>query len=693
MATVYQFQDCFNGSNVFRFGGSLPGLTTGSTYNISGGYDFIGCATVVIENGSGPLYESNGVTFTLVTSCGDSSCNESKRSAILSKCSDGTILNALVVENGAFVGAAYLYNGECYEFVEFSECPDDITCPDLGQRSYYNCDFCVPTPTPTPTPYPTPSITPTLSPTPAVCSYSNFCLNTTFSSLSAYSGNYTTSTVYNNRLTYTGDGINTGYIYYFTSSTENYWCLSTSLGGSCLLRGASPCYSLCPDLSSNIFTSGVCPPAPTPQPDCDLFDFEAYFDCNFVVTPTPSRTPNCDDVNFDLILLTPTPTPSINCFNKDINYEFFSSSSTPTPTPTPTPTGAITRNIPVGGSVTFEIVNENFSCASVKVLADCNDGQQFYTNDSLIFNGIPVVSGSTFSALINGNYRCLRYIKDDPNLSSNSNVDNIISMYGNCSQCVIPISTPSPTPTQTNTPTLTMTPSPSPEINVVFVYESCSPIGTNSKPTQIIQTLKSSVASTAEEIFKDENGVCWTYNGKYQNTYIAPENVLVLEYTGDYFQNTPSQSPFGTCEECQTFKPAYEIKITNECQSSLSSYTISGGTVGDVIKIRARFVGVLTKLSGNFTRSELYLTSVGLGCNSVEFSNCYTDSDLHSFDIYTDCTVIMPSDTITLTTVADIVNSKSNGVLTVSVISVNNKVVNGISTNGCINSVSRSGNC
>jgi hypothetical protein len=307
---MYQFQDCSNGSNIFRFGGALPSLSTGSTYYITGGYDFVGCATVVVFDGSGPLYESNGIIFTVVANCGSSVCDDSKISAILSKCSDGSILNALVNESEAFVGAAYLYNGECYEFVEFSECPDDIICPDLGNPTYSNCSFCISTPTPTPTPYPTPSITPTVTTTPDVCGYNDFCLDTTFYSLSAYSGTYSAISNYNDRISYSGNGESSAFIYYFTSSTESYWCLSTSLGGSCLLRGASPCYSICPDLSSNIFTVGVCPPEPSPEPDCDLFDFEAYFDCNFVVTPTPTPTPDCDIVDFNIIVsgipLTPT---------------------------------------------------------------------------------------------------------------------------------------------------------------------------------------------------------------------------------------------------------------------------------------------------------------------------------------------------------------------------------------------------
>jgi hypothetical protein len=313
----------------------------------------------------------------------------------------------------------------------------------------------------------------------------------------------------------------------------------------------------------------------------------------------------------------------------------------------------------------------------------------------LIFNSIPIVSGTTFSALINGTYYCVKYLRNDQNLSSNSSVDQIISIYGNCNQCVVPVVSPTPTPTNTLTPTTTSTPTPTPDVDVVFVYESCSPIGTNTKLTQIIQTSAATVVTITERIFKDENGICWTYKGKYSDDYIAPENVFVINYEGNYFTNTPSQDSFTTCEECQTYTPPYRIVRTNNCDSSLSSYTISGGSANDVIQVRARFIGQLKKLSGNYTKAELYLTSLGLGCNSSIISSCFTDSDLHSFDIYTDCTITMPSDTITMTTVADFVNSSSLGVgsVTVSIISINNKVVSGISTNGCKNSVSRAGNC
>lgn len=65
---VYQFEECNNPSNVFRYENVPGSLTLGSTYEITGGAGFNGFATVVTETGSGTLYPSAGVTFTL-SSC------------------------------------------------------------------------------------------------------------------------------------------------------------------------------------------------------------------------------------------------------------------------------------------------------------------------------------------------------------------------------------------------------------------------------------------------------------------------------------------------------------------------------------------------------------------------------------------------------------------------------------------------
>ena len=517
------------------------------------------------------------------------------------------------------------------------------------------------------------------------------------------------SSVYNGKNTYIGDGLSYGIIYYYTSLTESYWCLSDTLGGTCLLQGASPCYYVCPDLSPNVFTEGACPPTPPVPIDCTILDFNAYFDCEYYPTPTPTLPLNCDVVNFDFLVsqipVTPTPTP--NCVGKSIEFTIQNVTPTTTPTPTPTPTTPILRNVNVAGSATFEILDEEFSCASTKVLIDCNTYEELYTNDPLIISNVPIVIGTTILLLINGVYRCVIYDRNDENISSNSNVDSIIQIYGLCGDCSVPTSpTPTPTITPTPSPTTYQTPTPTPTTTLtptltptttpigVYVYQSCSLIGLNTKPNQIIQTIKSSIPTITENIFKDTNGDCWFYVGRYDSNYIAPITVISSSYQGDYFINSPILT-YTTCEVCQTVTPVntYKIERTNgTCPSSLSSYLISGGKSGDVLVVRARFLGQISKTSGNFTRADLYLTG-GIGCSSQVSSGCYTDSISHFFNITTQCTFTIPSSTITLTTNADMVNSSPNGTLTVEIMSVNGNAVSGVSISGCVNSVIRAGVC
>ena len=592
MSKIVQFQDCTNGSNIFRFGG--PGIpdVIGNTYYITGSTEFEGCATIVSGFTTGTLYNSLGVTFTQVPTCADSLCPRTAlTAALLTKCSNGEVLYANVDEDTAFVGAAYLYNGECYSFVEFSG-PGG---PNFGEPDFDNCILCVPTPTPTNTPQPTPTNTPTVSASPSACTYSDFCLYTTLPAFSGYNGNYSLAGTYNSKNYYSGDGTTYAVIYY----TSQYWCLSTSLGGSCLLRGAYPCRSQCPDISATDFTGGICP-TPTPTPiDCSTFDFNAYFDCDWEPIPTPTPSVDCDDVNFllDSIGVTPTPSPTGNfCSGVGISFSL-SGYNASTPTVTLTPSVTLTKTVAIGGNVTFEMLDETFSCVSVKVFTDCQDGQEYYTSDSLSFSGIPVTIGMTISANVNGQIRCVTYTRDDSNLSSNTNIGNIIQLYGSCGGCTtIPTATPTttttptntpsstggvtptvtpsatatpsqtatngttppPTPTQTksptatNTPTQTITPSPSVTPNFLYVYQSCNRIGGGRGTIiQVIQTQPVSFPIAVNEVFKDNDANCWYYVGRFNTSYIPSAKVTPINFGGNYFTGVPTQT-YTDCVTCAT---------------------------------------------------------------------------------------------------------------------------------------------
>jgi hypothetical protein len=539
------------------------------------------------------LYNGSGISFTQTASgCADSICpNVSNRAALLYKCSDGSVFYATVKEDTSFVGGVYLYNGECYSFVEFSG-PGG---PDMGDPDYEDCLSCSPTPTPTSTPRNTPSPTPTVSATPPACESTEFCFTTTLPSLSGYSGNYSIAGSYNTKYYYSGDGTNFGVIYY----TGNYWCLSDVLDGDCFLRGSFPCNSNCPDIAANDYSSGICP-TPTPTPvNCDIFNFNAYFDCDWEPLPTPTPSIGCDDVDFTIqtIGVTPTPTPTSDSCNL-VAVSFSMSGYTPatTPTITLTPSVTLTRTVDVQGRVTFPMLEETFSCVSVKVLTDCQSGEEFYVTDDLTFRGIPAIIGTTLLVDLNGGYRCVSYIRDDSNFSSNSNVGEVVQLYATCEYCSIiptptptvtttptttpsstqtptpsvtaspsvtpsqtatvgttpPITpTPTHTPTKTQTPTPSITPSPSATPNYVYVYQSCSPIAPNVLNTQMIQTQVVSFANQPGAIFKDLLGYCWTYIGRFDSTYIAPPSVITVTYEGNYFNGSLSLT-YPDCITCET---------------------------------------------------------------------------------------------------------------------------------------------
>lgn len=282
-----------------------------------------------------------------------------------------------------------------------------------------------------------------------------YCINGT----GTYDGNYGLGPApYNSKDYYTGDTLPTYYI--FSSSTSNSWCLSTYLGGPCLLFGKSPCVSACPDLCDDFFGPGPCvTPTPTPTSVCDI-DFDAIFDC--AVTPTPTPTPSVTPT------LTPTPTPTQTnpCGGLSVVVSAISISPTPTPTPslTPTQTPDITRPCNFTGKVKFNTIDDFLRCANSKRFRECTNGFLFHSNDVILdpIGNLPSL-GVVYRANINGDSVCVVY---DGIVENISGADNVVLLEtiglestGACSNC-FPIQSQTPTPTPTNTPTPTPTASP-----------------------------------------------------------------------------------------------------------------------------------------------------------------------------------------------------------------------------------------
>jgi len=600
---VVQFQNCDNGDFFFRFGSGLPTLTVGEVYNITNSLDFVGCATVVANTNAGPIFDATSVIFTLTSGCGDIVCPRTpQRNALLIKCSDKTVHYFMVDEDTAFEYAAYIYNNECYYFKEFSG-PGG---PYVGSPLFDNCELCVVTPTPTPTLPPTPSITPTVTPTVPVCPYSDFCLRTNWYPISTYNGQYSAGAPYNGRLTYSGDS--GGVVYYFTSVTESYWCLSATLGGSCLMKGATPCPSTCPDLDSSYFFPGTCPtPTPTPS-DCGM-NFVAYFDCDWEPIPTPSLTIPAEDLaiamKYSEIDPTPTPTPFCNVMVDWYLTPYLPPSPSPTPTITPTPVF-----VAIAGRATFELLSQGFNCVDVKKLELCppSNGVILYTSDPLQFVGSPISIGTYFLSTINGTVICAKYVGNTTAISSNATVSNITGVFGSCGGCL-----PTPTPTNTTTPTITPSITPTKTITPTITQTpTTTPVLTSTPTTTVTPTITKTPTQTPTSTVTPTIGASPTPSSTATSTPNAtttPTNTPTITPTRTQTPTpsvtvTPTITPTITATVTKTATPTPTITPSPcyDCYQYLINVPSLGGTY---LFNYVACNGVPTSISVNGGRSQI----------------------------------------------------------------------------------------
>jgi hypothetical protein len=67
----------------------------------------------------------------------------------------------------------------------------------------------------------------------------------------------------------------------------------------------------------------------------------------------------------------------------------------------------------------------------------------------------------------------------------------------------------------------------------------------------VIQTQVVSFANQPGAIFKDTQGYCWTYIGRFDSTYIAPPSVITVTYEGNSFDGSSSLT-YVDCITCET---------------------------------------------------------------------------------------------------------------------------------------------
>jgi hypothetical protein len=313
---------------------------------------------------------------------------------------------------------------------------------------------------------------------------STYCINNT--GLVGADDNYITGGTYNGKTYWTGQ--TSGWTIYYSTGATSYWCLSDTLGGTCYLTGKYPCTSSCPDLSSVYVFSGMCPtPTPTPTQNCDVLDFTALFDCEYIPTPTP--TPSAS------VTPTPTITPSSTNFCSIIGIDASGYTYTPTPTPTPTVTPTkyntknkkailpfysdlITRNCPLYGFANYSAITGQIICPGSLKFQDCYNGDFYYCNNvtgkptGYQFELFSVYGASVTVSGIASN-KCIFYVGIDYNHGNINDINILSGSYGysysgDCVYCQIaltptptqsPTHTPTPSITQTHTPTHTPTPS------------------------------------------------------------------------------------------------------------------------------------------------------------------------------------------------------------------------------------------
>ena len=387
---------------------------------------------------------------------------------------------------------------------------------------------------------------------------STYCISNT--GLVGADDNYISGGTYNGDTYWTGQ--TSGWTIYYYTGVTNYWCLSDTLGGSCYLTGKYPCVSSCPDLSSIYVFSGIClTPTPTPTQNCDVLDFTALFDCEFIPTPTP--TPSAS------VTPTPTITPSSTNFCSIIGIDASGYTYTPTPTPTPTVTPTqfdsnsfsrrlfysedIVRDCDGSGFAVFSAITGQIICPGSLKFQDCYNGDFYYTNEFVLPDGLVLQPQGVYGAFLNGDRVCVAYIENTDNspthiLTFREKIYGYI-YDGDCILCQLE-TTPTPTPTMTSTstptPTMTKTPTQTPT-QTTGLPPSSTPTNTptmTKTPTQTpTQTPSSTPSCSNDSLERVSTG------GFYQPEWIVPDNsgnYFVSDNTGGvkYFIPPTSSQPF-----------------------------------------------------------------------------------------------------------------------------------------------------
>jgi len=365
---------------------------------------------------------------------------------------------------------------------------------------------------------------------------------------------YVQSGTYNSKSYWVGQ-LNGLFIYFDNVNTQ--WCLSDSLGGSCLLSGHSPCYESCPDISNNHFVPGPCPtPTPTPTSPCNI-NYDIVFGCDTGTGSTPTPTPTLSSTP----TLTPTPTNICSSVSVDATITVTTPTPTPTPTQTPTPSSPVVRPCNFTGDVTFNTLDDLMVCPQSKQFQDCFNGVMYYSTGLITTpSGGTLEQYMVFEALVDGVSKCISYVGDNNEIIGINNIELRqgpfgYSNLGDCLTCsTVDQPTPTMTPTLTSTPTMTptrtVTPTPSSgSTQIYYVFKKC---GNNND--YVVQTLPLVSIGSGNSFFNNNDSSCWTY--LYQSIGVPPLNPSfnIINYSGNFFTSigTTVYIDCKTCIDSQT---------------------------------------------------------------------------------------------------------------------------------------------
>jgi len=296
------------------------------------------------------------------------------------------------------------------------------------------------------------------------CLNSTYCVNT---GVYTYDGEYNFAGTYNSQDYFTGDSY---FIYY--SLVNNKWCLSDSLGGSCYQFGPQNSSSNCPDLDSGFFSVGSCPiTTTTTTSPCDVFDFEAIFDC---LIPTTTTTTT---------IIPPTTTTTTTtvdpCSLDEISFKTLKTPPTTTTTTIPVTTTTTTVNRPCNydGVVQFNIFDQYMRCGNSKLFRDCSTGLNFYTSDLILTEyGLSPIQDYVYKANVNGVSTCVTFLGLVDNISGIDEISLINEIGPEIdSACLNCIPDPQPTTTTTSTSTTTTT-TLAPCVTYEFTLQNLTPV-------------------------------------------------------------------------------------------------------------------------------------------------------------------------------------------------------------------------